>query len=164
MVQFEMAAIYSAGLDKADGNEVLPRRGGVRKGSVGSWHRPPGEAREDSASGERGWGPNPCSATSWLQGRGQGLPCGLMLMFTVMLLLCLALCMYRQQPFAQDHTASWWQRLNPACLRPAKPQLTSRSLHLLIGDMGTLNWGPGSQELGKMRCSPLWEWCRAGFF
>lgn len=27
MVQFEMAAIYSAGLDKADGNEVLPGRG-----------------------------------------------------------------------------------------------------------------------------------------
>lgn len=77
MVQFEMAAIYSAGLDKADGNEVLPGRGAVRRGSVRSWHRPPGEVRDDSASGQRGWDPNPCSATSQIRGLGQGLLCGL---------------------------------------------------------------------------------------
>lgn len=54
--------------------------------------------------------------------------------------------------------------MSPACLRPEKPQLTSWSLHLLISDTGVLSWGPGSQELGKMRCSPLWERYRAGFF
>ena len=45
MVQFEMAAIYSTGLDKTDGNEVLPGRGAVRRGSLRSRHRPPGEGR-----------------------------------------------------------------------------------------------------------------------
>lgn len=32
MVQFEMAAIYSTGLDKTDGNEVLPGRGSCQEG------------------------------------------------------------------------------------------------------------------------------------
>lgn len=45
MAQFEMAAIYSTGLDKTDGNEVLPGRGAVSR------HRPPGEG-----GGGGGWG------------------------------------------------------------------------------------------------------------
>lgn len=44
MVQFEIAAIYSPGLDKTDANEVLAGAGGTgRRGRVRSRHRPPGE-------------------------------------------------------------------------------------------------------------------------
>lgn len=32
MVQFEIAAIYSTGLDKTDGNEVRPGRGSHQEG------------------------------------------------------------------------------------------------------------------------------------
>lgn len=65
MVQFEMVAIYSTGLDKTDGNEVLPGRGFCQERESQELAQTSRGRQGTALSGaQRASGSNPCSVTS----------------------------------------------------------------------------------------------------